>query len=99
MSELLERAFAALGTAPSWRELELVTQTLRAAGDEEALTADREQVFAALAELARAAGSSGFVALDLATEVANPGGAQRAPSRRVSAHRFDSGRRLSRSPC
>lgn len=77
MSELVERAFGALGSAPSWRELELVADTLRASGDDDATAALKAAggdgtAFAALAELAVESGSSGFVALDLATEMANP---------------------------
>lgn len=77
MSELLARAFAALGAAPTWRELELVAETLRESGDEEAIELLRAGVggdeFEALTELAEASGASGFVALDLVTVFANPG--------------------------
>lgn len=77
MSELLSRAFAALGPGPTWRELELVAETLRESGDEEAIELLRAGVggeaFAALVKLAEASGASGFVALDLATLFANPG--------------------------
>lgn len=77
MSELLSRAFAALGPGPTWRELELVASTLRESGDEEAIAllgagVDGDE-FKGLTELAAASGSSGFVALDLATVFANPG--------------------------
>jgi hypothetical protein len=80
--ELLERAFAALGPAPSWRELGLVADTLRASGDGDVLealeaAASGGQEFDALVELAREVGSSGFVALDLVTEIVNPGRARR----------------------
>lgn len=71
MTELLPRAFAALGQGPTARELELVADTLVAAGETaalEAAAADHE-AFVVLAELASSAGSSGFVALDLTTRV------------------------------
>jgi len=77
MSDLLKRAFGALGPAPSWREVELVAETLRISGDKattralEGALADRK-AFAALAELASAAGANGFTALDLTTEFQNP---------------------------
>ena len=72
MSELIERAFRALGSAPTWRELELVADTLRASGDEDAIAALTDPDLEALANLAAASGSSGVVALDLATEFGNP---------------------------
>jgi hypothetical protein len=69
VSDLLPRAFAALGMGPTDRELALVADTLADAGagpELEAAAADRG-VFEALVEVASAAGSSGFVALDLVT--------------------------------
>jgi hypothetical protein len=79
VSTLLERAFKALGPAPSQREVELVAQALRDSEDEEALAAleaawGNREASDALTELALASGSSGFVALDLGVEVFNPGG-------------------------
>lgn len=73
MNELLERALVALGPAPSHRELELVAETLRASGDEEAIAAleaaaDLGDAFEALVELAEASGVGPFTALDLVTE-------------------------------
>jgi hypothetical protein len=87
VNELLERAFVALGKAPTYRELALVAETIRESGDEDALAEldaaawDRD-ASAALGELALASGSSGFVALDLLVEVANPGGSAPRRSRR-----------------
>jgi hypothetical protein len=75
-SDLLAQAFAALGPGPTQRELELVAEALRDSGDEDAiaiLEAPGRDEFRALAELASASGSSAFVALDLATAIANPG--------------------------
>ena len=76
---LLARAFAALGQGPSWREIGLVAESLRADEDAvavlEAGTGGDE--FRALCELASASGSSGFVALDLVTEFAYPGASVR----------------------
>lgn len=88
MSELLAQAFGALGTGPTWRELELVAETLRGSGDEDAIGMLEAGIggeeFEALTELAAASGSSGFVALDLVTAIANPGkppvrGSERGP--------------------
>jgi hypothetical protein len=78
MTELLSRAFAALGAGPTQRELELVAQALRDSEDDDTVAAleaaitDREAADT-LTELALASGSSGFVALDLKTEFFNPG--------------------------
>ena len=75
MSELVPRAFGALGPAPTYRELELVAGVLVRAGEAaafDAAAADYE-AFARLAELASASGSSGFVALDLTTYVTTGG--------------------------
>lgn len=78
-SDLLARAFDALGAGPTDRELELVAETLRRSGDEEAIAVLEAELgsdgFRALAELASASGSSGFVALDLVTAYDNPGDA------------------------
>jgi hypothetical protein len=73
MSELLARAFGALGPGPSWRELELVGDAVRQSGDEDALAALNLDEFDALSATAVAAGSNGYVALELVTEVADPG--------------------------
>jgi hypothetical protein len=77
MSELLARAFAALGPGPTERDLALVAESLRSSGDEDALAILEAGIgcaeFEALAELASVSGSSPFVALDLATAFANPG--------------------------
>lgn len=73
MSDLLPRAFTALGMGPTRREIALVAQTLRDSGDEAVLVIERaacrREEFRALVELAEAAGSSAFVALDLTTYV------------------------------
>jgi hypothetical protein len=87
VSELLERAFGALGPAPTYRELVLAVATIRESDDEEAigmLEAALEDGLraSALDELALASGSSGFVALDLLTEFSNPGGSAPRRSRR-----------------
>lgn len=77
MSELLFHAFQALGRAPSFRETALVAAALRETGDREVLamfeaaSTDRD-AFDAIVAVARAAGSSGFTALDLHTELVHP---------------------------
>jgi hypothetical protein len=78
VSELLERAFVALGPGPKPRELSLVAETLRKSGDEEAIAAleaaaDLGDAFEALVELAEASGVRPFTALDLVREFSNPG--------------------------
>jgi hypothetical protein len=72
VSEVLGRAFLALGRGPTNAELALVAETLARSGDEQAIAVldaasygDRE-AFDALDALATANGSSAFVALDLA---------------------------------
>jgi hypothetical protein len=71
VSDLLAKAFAALGPAPSDDELELVARSLDETGQasliEEACADD--VAWKRLTRLAEASGSSGFVALDLATVV------------------------------
>ena len=65
MSDLIGKAFAALGEAPTSRELELVAAALDDEADTFWLAANDRAAFAALAEVALEHGSSGFVALDL----------------------------------
>jgi hypothetical protein len=64
---LLEQAFRVLGKGPSRRELGLVADTLRSAGEDVVAATEN---FDELAEIALASGASGFVALDLRTAVA-----------------------------
>ena len=78
MSELLTKAFRALGADANAREIELVADTLRTAGDEHVLgmlekAAEDWRAFEALCQIAEEAGASGFVALDLATAVSGGG--------------------------
>jgi hypothetical protein len=77
MTELAVAAFEALGAGPTRRELALVARALRESGDEETVALFAEPFskdgWSRLAELAEQAGASGFVALDLYVEVANPG--------------------------
>jgi hypothetical protein len=87
VSELLARAFGALGDSPSYRELALVAEAVRESDDEEALEVLEAALEdglrdSALDELALASGSSGFVALDLLTEFFTPGGSAPRRSRR-----------------
>jgi hypothetical protein len=63
VSELLARAFAALGEGPTRRELELVADALREADDEETWAALEDPD--AVAQIAYANNSHGLVALDL----------------------------------
>ena len=70
MSALVASAFRALGTGPSRHELALVADALRDSSDQQALellnaAAENREAFHRLAYVADAAGSSGFVALDL----------------------------------
>ena len=69
MTELLERAFTALGGSPTEREVALVADTLRASSDEGTIAALEAAAFGPafdeLAALACASGASAFVALDL----------------------------------
>ena len=69
MSDLIGKAFAALGEAPTSRELELVATALDDEADAFWLAANDRAAFAALAEVALEHGSSGFVALDLVTTI------------------------------
>jgi hypothetical protein len=78
VTELAVAAFEALGPGPTRRELALVARTLRDSNDEETLALFSEPEaygdgYRRLVELAEKAGASGFVALDLYVEVANPG--------------------------
>ena len=85
MSELVFAAFRALGMALTGRELALVARAIRESGDEKALALFgaragartgprfRPRACAAIAEVAERAGAGGLVALDLYTEVTNPG--------------------------
>jgi hypothetical protein len=78
VSELLERAFQALGPGPSQREVVLVAQAIHDSEDQDAISAleatlDDDEAWHALVNLAQASGSSGFVALDLKAEFFNPG--------------------------
>ena len=73
MSELIGKAFEALGPAPSSRELALVAAALEGEHDAFWLAANDQVAFAALTEVALANGSSGFVALDLVTTVTTSG--------------------------
>lgn len=77
MNPLLERAFMALGKAPTKRELALVAETLVESGDKAAIAVLEAAGFgppfvgiAELQDLASASGSSAFVALDLICEFA-----------------------------
>ena len=71
MSELLARAFAALGPAPTDRELALVADAVRNSGDEEAIAALEadydDPAWKELDAVAIESGASAFVALDLKT--------------------------------
>jgi hypothetical protein len=67
VSDLIGKAFEALGQAPSSRELALVAAALEDEHDAFWLAANDRAAFAALAEVALEHGSSGFVALDLVT--------------------------------
>ena len=73
MSELLERAFAALGPGPTYRELRLVAETLREADDEEttALLEDADAIDK-VQDIAVEQGAGAFTALDLVCAFANP---------------------------
>lgn len=86
MSDLLPQAFGALGMGPTGREIGLVADTLIKAGavrEIETAAHDRE-AFRALVELAEAAGSSGFVALDRVTQVTTGGERARSQPLRTS---------------
>jgi hypothetical protein len=78
MTELIEKAFTALGPSPTWSERILVAEALRNSGDEETIEALEcagalGEDLDPLADLAIACGSSAFVALDVVTEFNNPG--------------------------
>ena len=68
-SELVGKAFEALGEAPTSRELDLVAAALEDEHDAFWQAANDRAAFAALAEVAHEHGSSGFVALDLVTVI------------------------------
>jgi hypothetical protein len=72
VSALLEQAFAALGTTPTWEERKLVAAALRESGDAEALELLQWRNIDALAELAERSGSSWIIASDMPAMVANP---------------------------
>ena len=83
MTELLEGAFRALGSAPSDRELRLVAKTLRQSGDEETVElledavdtmGDRDDRLAwdEVLEIAERTEVYGFVALELVCHFGNP---------------------------
>jgi hypothetical protein len=69
VSELIGKAFEALGAGPTSRELDLVAAALEDEHDAFWLAANDRAAFAALAEVAAENGSSGFVALDLVTVI------------------------------
>ena len=69
MSDLIAKAFDALGEAPTSRELDLVAAALEDEHDAFLLAANDRAAFAGLAEVALEHGSSGFVALDLVTVI------------------------------
>jgi hypothetical protein len=74
VTDLVRLAFRALGDGPTWRELELVADAIRESGDEPALALfEGWGTFDALVAVAEEAGAGGLVALDLLTEVSNPG--------------------------
>jgi hypothetical protein len=78
VSDLLLSAFRALGNAPSYREITLVANALRASQDAgacELLGAwpPGDEGWDRLVLVADAAGAGGLVALDLATEFQSPG--------------------------
>ena len=77
MSELLLRAFQALGSSPTRREIALVAKALRESGDEETLTMFPEERgfdgLGAVTAMAERADAGAFVGLDLCTEVIWPG--------------------------
>ena len=78
MTDLVRLAFRALGDGPTWRELELVADAIRESGDEQALAlVEGWDTFDALVAVAEEAGAGGLVALDLLTEVSNPGWRER----------------------
>ena len=89
MTALLSQAFRALGMGPARRETALVASALRASGDRETLAmfeGDTKAAMERLEAVAVEAGSCGLVALDLLTEVLNPGVHERVMARgRVSA--------------
>jgi hypothetical protein len=69
MSELIGKAFEALGEGPTSRELDLVAAALEDEHDAFWLAANDRAAFAALTQVALEHGSSGFVALDLVTVI------------------------------
>ena len=68
-SELVGKAFAALGEGPTARELDLVAAALEDEHDVFWEAAHDQAAFEALVQVALANGSSGFVALDLVTVI------------------------------
>ena len=80
MTELLRRAFLALGPGPTHRELRLVAETLRETADEEttAILVDAadaigdDHAMDEVNEIAVEEGASAFVALDLVCCFVNP---------------------------
>jgi hypothetical protein len=89
MTALLFHAFKALGMGPARSETALVASALRESGDRETLAmfeGDTKAAMERLEAVAVEAGSCGLVALDLLTEVLNPGVHERVMARgRVSA--------------
>jgi hypothetical protein len=78
VSDLVLMAFRALGDGPTWRELELVADAIRESGDAQALALfEGWDTFDALVAVAEEAGAGGLVALDLLTDVLNPGWRER----------------------
>jgi hypothetical protein len=84
MTALLVQAFTALGMGPSMTETALVASALRASGDRATLAlfeGDTKAAMERLEAVAVEAGSCGLVALDLLTEVVNPGVHERVLAR------------------
>ena len=82
MSELLEGAFVALGSAPTWEKLHIVAGALRSSGDHEALdlldaaSECRDGALEELERIAVAAGSNFITALDVVDEYGRTDGGE-----------------------
>jgi hypothetical protein len=82
VSDLVFAAFKALGMGPARWETVAVASALRASGDWETLAMfEGDTAMERLEAVAVKAGSSGLVALDLLTEVGNPGVHERVLAR------------------
>lgn len=81
MTPLLVQAFTALGMGPRITETALVASALRASADRATLALFEGDAMERLEAVAVEAGSCGLVALDLLTEVVNPGVHERVLAR------------------